>query len=117
MIHKAKFGVGWIRRVNEGIATPRSNLLWVTGTVPVTPFFHIDGMLAQLKYEHSPNKALIEVLRGEYLLSKRTLLYVTGEHIHNSGNLALAATTLSPVPTPPAGSSQISVIAGIRHTF
>jgi predicted porin len=117
MVQKAKFGVGWIRRVNEGIATPRSNLLWFTGTVPVTPFFHIDGMLAQLRYEHSPNKALVEVLRGEYLLSKRTLLYVTGEHIHNSGNLALAATTLTPVPTPTAGGSQISIIAGIRHTF
>jgi predicted porin len=116
-IRDAKFGVGWIQRVNEGISTPRSNLVWVTGTVPVTPFFHVDGMVAQLKYEHSPNKALIEVLRGEYILSKRTLLYVTGEHINNSGNLALAATTITPVPTPPAGGAQISIIAGIRHTF
>ncbi|WP_321798324.1 porin [Caballeronia sp. J97] len=117
LIRNAKFGVGWIKRVNEGIATPRSNLFWVTGTVPVTPFFHIDGMVAQLRYEHSPNKALIEVLRGEYFLSKRTLLYVTAEHINNSGDLALAATTITPVPTPPVGGAQISVIAGIRHTF
>ncbi|MDR5761096.1 porin [Caballeronia sp. LZ035] len=115
--HGTKLGVGWIRRLDDGIATPRSNLFWVSGTVPVNPFFHIDGMVAQLRYDQSPNKALIEVLRGEYLLSKRTLLYLTGEHINNSGNLALAATTLSPTASPPAGGGQISIIAGIRHTF
>jgi predicted porin len=116
-ISKAKFGIGWIRRDDEGIATPKSNLFWLTGTVPVTPFIYFDSMLAELKYDHSPNKALVVVLRGEYLLSKRTFLYLTGEHIHNDGKLALAATTITPVPTPPAGGSQISVIAGIRHTF
>jgi len=116
-IKDAKFGVGWIRRDDEGIATPKSNLVWVTGTVPVTPFFYIDGMVAGIKYDHSRNKALVLVLRGEYLLSKRTFLYVTAEHMHNYGTLALAATTITPVPTPPPGSSQISVIAGIRHTF
>jgi predicted porin len=116
-ISKAKFGVGWIRRDDEGIATPKSNLFWLTGTVPVTPFIYFDSMLAQLKYDHSPNKALVIVLRGEYLLSKRTFLYVTGERIHNDGNLALSATTITPVPTPTVGGSQISVIAGIRHTF
>ena len=116
-ISQAKFGVGWIRRDDEGLKTPKSNLFWVTGTVPVTPYFYVDAMVADLKYDHSPNKALVLVLRGEYLLSKRTFLYLTGEHIHNDGNLALSATTITPVPTPPAGGSQISIIAGIRHTF
>jgi predicted porin len=116
-ISKAKFGVGWIRRDDEGIATPKSNLLWFTGTVPVTSFVYVDGMVAHLQYDHSPNKALVFVLRGEYLLSKRTFLYLTAEHIHNDGNLALSATTITPVPTTTVGGSQISVIAGIRHTF
>ena len=116
-IKDAKFGVGWIRRDDEGIATPKSNLVWVTGTVPVTPFFYVDGMVAGIKYDHSANKALVFVLRGEYLLSKRTFLYVTADHIHNYGTLTDAATTITPVPTPPAGGSQLSVIAGIRHTF
>jgi predicted porin len=116
-ISKAKFGVGWIRRDDEGIATPKSNLFWVTGTVPVTPFFYVDGMVAHIKYDHSPNKALAIVLRGEYLLSKRTFLYLTGEHIQNGGDLAFSATTITPVPTPTPGGSQISIIAGIRHTF
>ncbi|MEM5311136.1 porin [Paraburkholderia sp. JHI869] len=116
-IKDAKVGVGWIRRDDEGIKTPKSNLVWVTGTVPVTPFFYVDSMVAGIKYDNSPNKALVLVLRGEYLLSKRTFLYVTVDHIHNYGTLADAATTITPVPTPPAGGSQVSVIAGIRHTF
>lgn len=113
----AKIGVGWIRRDDEGISPPKSNLVWVTGTFPVTNFFYIDGMVAGIKYDHSANKALVLVLRGEYLLSKQTFLYVTADHIHNYGNLADAATTITTVPTPPPGSSQLSVIAGIRHTF
>ncbi|WP_232221378.1 porin [Burkholderia sp. WSM2232] len=116
-ISKAKVGVGWIRRDDEGLSTPKSNLFWLTGVVPVTPFIYVDGMVAHLKYDHSHDKALVLVLRGEYILSKRTFLYLTGEHIHNYGNLALGATTITPVPTPPAGGSQISIIAGIRHTF
>ncbi|NKJ48647.1 porin [Burkholderia sp. SG-MS1] len=116
-LYKAKLGAGWIKRIDEGIATPRSNLFWVSGTVPVTPFFYIDGMLAQLKYEHSPNKALVEVLRASYHLSKSTFVYLTGEHINNGGTLALSASTITPVVGPPAGGAQISVIAGIRHVF
>lgn len=113
----ARFGVGWIRRINLGIATPRSDLVWVTGTVPVGHNISIDGMVANLRYDHSPNKALVEVLRGVYTLSKTTSLYVTADHIHNSGNLALAASTMLPVEAPPPGGSQLSVIAGIKHRF
>ena len=113
----ARFGAGWIMRTDLGISTPRSNLVWLTGTVPVTRSISIDSMLAELKYEHSPNKALVEVLRGVYSLSKRTSLYVTADHIHNRGNLALSASTMLPVEAPPPGGSQLSVIAGIKHRF
>jgi predicted porin len=116
-VRGARFGAGWIMRTDEGIATPRSDLVWLTGTVPVAPTVSIDGMLAELKYEHSENKAVVEVLRGVYLLSKTTSLYVTAEHIQNSGKLALAASTILPVEYPPPGSAQISVIAGIKHRF
>ncbi|WP_118178428.1 porin [Paraburkholderia phosphatilytica] len=113
----ARFGAGWILRVNEGVSPPRSNLFWVDGTVPVGPAFSIDGMVADLKFEHSQNKALVEVLRGVYSLSKSTSLYLTGEHIQNGGKLAYAASTMLPVEDPPVGGSQISVIAGIKHRF
>lgn len=116
-VDRAKFGLGWVKRDNEGIATPKSNLVWLTGTVPVTESVSIDGMLAQLKYEDSPNKAQVVVLRGVRSLSKRTALYVTAEHINNSGTLALGASTSSPKVAPSPGGSQLSVITGIRHRF
>jgi predicted porin len=116
-IHKAKFAIGWLRRDDQGIATPKSNLVWLTSTVPVTPALSFDAMLAELNYDHSPNKAVVVVMRAMYSLSKRTALYVTGERIKNSGTLALAASTIAPVPTPEVGGSQISVIVGVRHRF
>jgi predicted porin len=57
------------------------------------------------------------VLRAVYSLSRTTALYITGEHIKNSGSLALSASTIIPVVGPPAGGSQTSIIAGIRHRF
>jgi len=85
--------------------------------VRVAPDISIDSMLAQLKYTGSSNKALVEVLRGVYSLSKTTSLYVTGEHLQNGGKLALSASTIIPVSDPPPGGAQLSVIAGIKHLF
>jgi predicted porin len=116
-IRGARFGLGWIRRDDEGISTPKSNLVWLSGTVPVTPTFYVDGMLAQIKYDASPNKAEVVVLRGQYFLSKSTALYVTADHINNGGKLDDSASTLSPTYAPPVGGAQLSVIAGIRHSF
>jgi predicted porin len=116
-VRDARFGVGWIRRDDEGISTPKSNLFWLTGTVPVSPFLSFDSEVAELKYDQSPNKAVMVVLRAVYSLSRSTALYVTGEHIKNSGSLALAASTIIPVVGPPGGGSQTSIIAGIRHRF
>lgn len=116
-LHDVRLALGWIRRTNEGLATPRSNMVWATASAPVTAKISFDGMLAQLKYEDSANKALVVVLRATYSLSRRTLLYVTADHIQNSGNLALSASTLAPVSLPPAGGSQLSVITGIKHIF
>lgn len=116
-IYKARIGIGWIRRDDEGIATPKSNLIWISSVVPVTPAFFIDSMVAQLKYDRSPDKALVLVLRARYFLSKRTSIYLTGERIKNGGKLALSASTMAPIANPLPGGSQISVIAGIRHQF
>ncbi|MES2261844.1 MAG: porin [Pseudomonadota bacterium] len=116
-VHDTRLALGWIKRTNLGLATPKSNMVWMTASAPVADKVSFDGMLAQLKYEQSPNKALVIVLRATYSLSKRTVLYVTADHISNGGNLALSASTLAPVSLPQAGGSQLSVITGIKHTF
>ncbi|WP_254711462.1 porin [Pantoea cypripedii] len=117
MINKAKIAIGWVKRDNEGIDNPRSNLVWISAKMPVTKNISIDGMLGQLKYDNSPNKAQAIVLRGVYSLSKRTELYMSAEHMSNSGDLSLPATNSSPKVAPPAGGSQYSIITGIKFRW
>ena len=112
-----KLALGLMKRNNMGIATPKSNLTWFMTTWQAAPNLAIDGMLAQLKYAQSPNQAAAVALRAAYSLSKQTVLYVTAEHIDNQGNLAIAASTLSPAYNPLPGGSQLAVIAGIKLTF
>jgi predicted porin len=126
-ISNARFGLGWIKRNNEGIMNPsfkpngatepKSNLIWLTGSVPITNNFSIDGVLAQIKYEHSSDKARVITLRPGYRLSKRTQLYVSADYVKNSGDVNFAATTSSPKVAPKPGGSQLSVIAGMSHGF
>jgi predicted porin len=112
-----KVAVGWIRRVNQGIATPKSHLYWVMTTLRTAGNLTLDGVVSQLKYDASPNRAFVLGARGAYALSRRTFLYVTAEHIRNEGTLAISASTLAPVSTPVAGGSQTAVITGVQHTF
>ncbi len=110
--------VGWIRRDNMGTpATPKSDMGWVQAVVPVARNWFLDGMLAELKYKDSANKAVLVNLRARYFLSKRTNLYVTAAHMDNSGTLSLSATGSTPALRPVAGGSETSVIAGIVHRF
>jgi predicted porin len=112
-----RVGIGWLKRINEGIATPRSDLYWISGAVPTSKDFYIDGMVAQIDYQNSPNGARLYTLRGNYLLSKRTVAYLGGAFINNSGALALAATATPPTTGPLPGGSQQSINLGIRHSF
>jgi predicted porin len=113
-----RVGMGWLKRNNEGsTATPKSDLYWVVGVVPVTAALVVDGMLSELKYENSPNKAVMYSLRGTYSLSKRTAVFVSGVHIKNSGASAISASTAQSGSSPLAGQSQNAIQTGIRHSF
>lgn len=112
-----KLTAGWIGRDNQGSATPRSNLYWVESIVPLGGPWFVDGLLAQLKYDNSPNKANLLNLRARYELTKDTTLYLTAAFMDNNGTLALPATASTPAPTPKAGANQTSVIAGVRYKF
>jgi len=113
-----QLAAGWIKRNNEGLAaTPKSDMVWLQAIVPFAGAFSVDGLLGQLKYEDSPNKAVLVNLRGRYALSKRTTLYLSGSYIDNSGTLALSATGSTPAIRPAPGASQTSVIAGVVHYF
>jgi predicted porin len=113
-----RLGAGLLKRTNEGsTTTPKSNLYWIAAAVPVTGPLVIDGMLSELKYENSPNKAVMVSLRGTYALSKRTAVFLSTAFIKNSGTLAISASSTQSGSTPLAGGSQNSILTGIRHTF
>jgi predicted porin len=116
-IDKLKLAVGMIRRVNMGLTTPKSKLFWLMGTLGTSGRWTYDGMLAQLKYDDSPNKAFAVSARAMYGLSKQTFLYVTAEQIRNSGTSAISASTMITVFNPAPGGSQLSVITGIQLRF
>ncbi|MCK9685341.1 porin [Scleromatobacter humisilvae] len=113
----AKLTAGWIQRDNEGSKTPKSDMYWTQAIVPVGDGFYFDGLLGELKYEDSPNKAMLINLRGRYIVSKDTTLYVTGALMNNDGTLALPASASTPSATPSAGGKQGSVITGILYRF
>lgn len=116
-IGDGQLGVGWLKRDNQGSITPRSNLYWVVLAQPVSAQVVLDGMVAMNKFENSPNKAVLLTLRGTYLLSKRTSLYLSLSGVNNSGTQASPVSTNPPGTVPLAGGSQQSIMAGIRHTF
>lgn len=112
-----KLGMGWLGRKNEGSTTPKSNLYWLVAAKPVSQAVVLDGMAAMIKYQDSPNKAVLLVARATYLLSKRTSLYLSVAAVSNSGNLAAPVSTNPPGTVPYAGSAQQSIMAGVKHTF
>lgn len=112
-----KLTAGWVGRENQGSTTPHSDMYWMEGIVPLGGPWFLDGLVAQLKYKNSPNKASLLNLRARYELTKDTTLYFTAAFMDNGGTLALPATASTPAPTPLAGAHQTSVIAGVRYKF
>lgn len=128
-VDKARIGLGWIKRNNEGLGIdgggtaamkllePKSNLYWTTWTTPVVGNFGFDGLLAHIRYDHSYGKATVLTLRPDYKFSRRTSVYLSANFVRNSGKAQFAATTTSPKVSPEVGDDQLSVIAGLSHAF
>lgn len=112
-----RYGAGWLRRINDASATPKSNLYWAVLATPLTQAVSFDGMLAMNKFEDSPNQAVLLTLRAIYHLSKRTGVYLSASNMANSGALAAAVSTNSPSTGPLPGHSQQSLMLGVRHAF
>jgi predicted porin len=113
----AKFAVNWIRRDNDAIPTPRSDVLAAGLSYNVMPGFNVAGQLSWLRYRESANKAALLALRGTYALSKRTMVYATSGFIDNDGQLALSVSGGAPGSNTVAGGTQFGTMAGIRHAF
>jgi predicted porin len=114
---RARIGAGVIARRNAALATPRSNQYFAGISYDVRPDVNLAAEAYYLKYRHSENKAWLAAVRGAYLLSKRTMVYLTAGYVENSGQLNMSvsagATGANPVP----GGNQFGVTAGIKQTF
>lgn len=113
-----KLGAGVIQRKNDGsTATPKSQLGYVGVTYSLNPSVILDAEYMRLKFSDSANQAAMLVVRGTYLLSKRTAIYATAGRIDNDGALALSVSSGAPGSGPAAGAGQNAVAVGVRHSF
>lgn len=115
----AKLGVGWIKHKMD-VRPDRldRDLYFVGASYPLTNAFSVDAQLFMLRDARPDSDANAIVVRGNYLLSRRTALYMMVGHIRNQvasaysisgGELVTAA--------PAAGGRQSGLMMGIRHNF
>lgn len=112
-----KLGAGLLLRNEGSAATPRSRLYWVVGEARLAEPLMLTGMLAQIDYRGSPNKATVLALRANYALSKRSTAYVSNQFVSNKGTLAVAASSNAPGTGPLPGGTQNALQFGLAHSF
>lgn len=112
---KVKLAGGFVRRNNEGNArAPKSNLSYFGVSYAYSPAWVIDAQLAHYDLKNGGDKADLVAARIQYVLSKRTSVYLMGGYINNDGAAAIA---LSAGGTVGAGLNQKGLLTGIKHTF
>ena len=110
-----KLAGGYVKRDNEGSSTmPKSDLGYLGVSYPVTPLLVLDAQASRLKFKNSERSAKLLVVRANYLLSKRTSVYVMAGNINNDGDAAVALSAGGSVGT---GLAQTGVLTGIKHSF
>ena len=120
-----KLSAGLIRRSNDGAAalsavngqSLRSDLAWIGAAYTVTPQFIIDGQVQQLAFRQGGDKSSLIAIRGNYHLSKRTMLYAMAGRIDTDGRLNFSLSSAQVSANPGAGEAQSGLMAGMRHSF
>ncbi|KAA0998816.1 porin [Paraburkholderia panacisoli] len=116
-----KVGGGWLGRHVETVLPTvpdvRTNTFYLTGTYLVTPSVLVDGGLYRTVDQDQDTRATLAALRGTYLLSKRTAVYLQSGYVFNSAKARYTVSQGGGGTTPAAGTGQLGVMAGIRHTF
>jgi predicted porin len=120
-LYGVKLGGGWVgRRVQtESPAVPdvHSDLFYLGASYSVTPAFIVDGEVFRILNAEQDARATMTTLRGTYLLSKSTAVYLQTSYLGNSAHAAYSVSAGGGGTTPPKGDNQVGVMAGIRHSF
>lgn len=83
-----KIGGGWLGRFvdtqSPAVADVRTNTFYLTGTYFVTPYVVLDGGVYRTLDKQQDTRATLAALRGTYVLSKRTNVYLQSGYLFNS---------------------------------
>ncbi|SAL61068.1 porin [Caballeronia choica] len=116
-----KIGAGWIGRnvVTSSVTVPgaRSNLFYLGASYLVTPSINLDGEVFRIVNAAQDARATLGVVRGTYLLSARTAVYLQTAYLANSAHARYSVSAGGGGTTPPAGQGQLGVMAGLRQSF
>lgn len=116
-----KFGGGWLGRFvdtsSPGVPDVHSNIYYLTGTYFATPYVVVDGGVYRTIDSRQDTRGTLAALRGTYLLSKQTSVYLQSGYLFNSAKAHYTLSQGGPGTTPAAGIGQLGVMAGIRHMF
>ncbi|AET92278.1 outer membrane protein (porin) [Burkholderia sp. YI23] len=120
-VQGARIGAGWIGRnvVTSSTTVPgaHSNLFYLGVSYPFTPSFVLDGEVFRIVNAPQDARATMGVLRGTYLLSVRTAVYLQTAYLSNSARARYSVSAGGGGTTPPPGQGQLGVMAGIRQSF
>lgn len=112
---------GWLNRrvevVNSDSPVVTSNLFYLGARYMVSPAFIADGEIFRMVNAQHDTRATLATIRGVYLLSKRSAVYVQGAYIFNSAKAAYAVSAGGPGASPAAGVGQAAVMIGVRQLF
>ncbi|BEU21202.1 porin [Paraburkholderia terrae] len=112
---------GWLNRrvevVNSNSPVVTSNMFFLGARYPVTPTVSVDGEVFRIINAQHDTRATLATLRGVYLLSKRSAMYVQGAYLFNSAKAAYAVSAGGPGGSPAPGVGQAAVMVGVRHLF
>ena len=116
-----KVGAGWLGRhvetVSPAVPSVHTDIWYVTASYFVTPAAIIDGGAYRTIDSQQDTRGTIATLRGTYLLSKATAVYLQSGYLFNSAKAKYTLSQGGPGATPAAGIGQLGVMAGIRHSF
>lgn len=116
-----KLGGGWLgRRVvvgTPGLQGVHTDIFYLSGTWFVTPAVILDGGAYRTIDTAQDTRATLAALRGTYLLSKRSSVYLQSGYVFNSARARYTLSQGGPGAMPNAGVGQLGIMAGIRHSF
>lgn len=116
-----KIGGGWLgRRVSTdavGLPGVNSDMFYLTASYTWTPQYVIDGGVYRIVNTQHDTRATIAALRGTWLLSRRSAVYLQTGYLFNSARAAYTLSQGGAGASPNVGVNQLGVMAGVRHTF